>query len=1028
MASPDETGKVEAFIVRWQSPAAESERAYSQTFLGELCDALGVERPGPDTAERYRFEYPVTLAGRAGEDSTGWIDLYRKGAFVLESKQVRREAGGKLRAAEAQASLDLPGLVAAKDRGRRSIATQWDVRMSAARTQAEGYARALPAEHGWPPFVIVCDVAHCFDLYADFSGLGKYRQYPDRKNHRIYLEDLRDAKVRDRLRAVWTDPQTLDPAARSVAVTREVAMRLAAVSKHLEAQGHNRTDVAMFLMRTIFTMFAEDVKLIPEKSFRAMLERCVDNPQSFPHGLQQLWQAMDTGGWAFAIEAHVKRFNGALFADSAVFPLGKEEIGELVEAAKCDWTLVEPSILGAFFEQALTPGERKQLGAHYTPRAYVERLVHATVMEPLSAEWVEVEAAAERLRAEGDTAGARKLVAAFHDRLCQVRVLDPACGTGNFLYVALELMKRLEGEVLEALLNLGATERAEFEAHSVGPHQFLGLELSAQAAAIAELVLWIGYLQWYVRTHTGGITEPILKGFRSIERRDAVLTWDGAPEVAVEGGREVRRNPRIPEWPEADYIVGNPPFIGGKDIRARLGDSYTESLWAAHEDMNDSADFVMYWWNRAADILTRKGTQLKRFGLVTTNSITQTFQRRCIERRLAGRRPVSILYAIPDHPWTKATRDAAAVRIAMTVVAAGEHEGRLLEVTRETGLDTDAPVIEVRETRGRINADLTVGVDVTRAVALTANEGLCSPGVKLHGAGFILKPKEAEHLGLSRRPGLERHIRPYRNGRDLMARPRGVMVIDLHGLPIDEVRDRFPEVYQHLLMTVKPERDTNREDYRREHWWLFGRRNTILRDFLDGLRKDVLARHGDLTLTGLYNVLDRVKAGAALSPADMDVRDRGLVLVLAELHRDLDAAVAEAYGWPADLAEDAILDRLVALNAERAREEREGTVRWLRPDYQIPRFGKPGQRGEQIEADLAAAVQPEQKPWFPADPVGQTAAVLQALWRAEGPVRAADLAATFRQGRKTEGKVEKTLAALARLGHAAKRDEGYTAR
>ncbi len=175
-------------------------------------------------------------------------------------------------------------------------------------------------------------------------------------------------------------------------------------------------------------------------------------------------------------------------------------------------------------------------------------------------------------------------------------------------------------------------------------------------------------------------------------------------------------------------------------------------------------------------------------------------------------------------------------------------------------------------------------------------------------------------------------------------------------------------------------------------------------------------------------MLDRLKAGAALSPADMDVRDRGLVLVLAELHRDLHAAVAEAYGWPADLAEDAILARLVALNAERAREEREGTVRWLRPDYQIPRFGKPGQRGEQIEADLAAAVQPEQKPSFPADPVGQTAAVLQALWRAEGPVRAADLAATFRQGRKTEGKVEKTLAALARLGHAAKRDEGYTAR
>src|ERR1019366_5382721 len=123
---------------------------------------------------------------------------------------------------------------------------------------------------------------------------------------------------------------------------------------------------------------------------------------------------------------------------------------------------------------------------------------------------------------------------------------------------------------------------------------------------------------------------------------------------------------------------------------------------------------------------------------------------------LSAKKPVSLLMAIPDHPWTKATRDAAAVRIAMTVAAAGTHEGRLFEVTKEEGLDTDAPNVELRETRGKINSDLTVGADVTKASALQANAFLCSPGVKLHGDGFIVTPAEAQHLGLGRRPGLEK--------------------------------------------------------------------------------------------------------------------------------------------------------------------------------------------------------------------------------------------------------------------------------
>lgn len=155
------------------------------------------------------------------------------------------------------------------------------------------------------------------------------------------------------------------------------------------------------------------------------------------------------------------------------------------------------------------------------------------------------------------------------------------------------------------------------------------MEINPRAAAIAELVLWIGHLQWHIRTKGGLPSEPILKAFKNIVVRDALLAAN--EELKRDGsGRPVTRpgpdgsqvevyeykDPRQPVWPEAEFIVGNPPFIGGKDIRARQGDDYAKALWAAHPDMNESADFVMYWWDRSADLLSRKGTALWRFGVL----------------------------------------------------------------------------------------------------------------------------------------------------------------------------------------------------------------------------------------------------------------------------------------------------------------------------------------------------------------------------------------------------------------------------
>ncbi|MAA98198.1 MAG: restriction endonuclease subunit M [Stappia sp.] len=1120
---------VEAFIAKWQGQEGGQERANYALFLTELCDVLDETHPDVAGATHanndYVFERAVQEKSRDGATSHKRIDLYKRDCFVLEAKQSRQFGDKKLGDTPALPGLDTPA------RGRRSGANRsWDVLMMNARTQAENYVRLLPASHEPPPFVLVCDVGHCIEVYANFRRDGKaYDQFPDQRSFRIYLEDLRDEKIRARLKAVWSDPMSLDPSRHAARVTREIAERIARVSRALEQDGHPTEEVAMFLMRVLFSMFAEDVGLLPPDSFKEVLTECKEKPEIFPGMMEDLWRAMDEGGFTATIREKVKQFNGAFFKDRRALKLAREEIGELAAAAAHDWKDVEPAIFGTFLEQALDPRERRKLGAHYTPRAYVERLVVATVIDPLQAEWENTLATIERQKSEGRSDAAVKTAQAFHDRLCETLVLDPACGTGNFLYVSLELMKKLEGKVLEVIADLGGQVSLALDRHTVDPHQFLGLEVNKRAAAIAELVLWIGHLQWHFKNQGVAPTEPILRRFHNIRHMDAVLTWDGYPLPQVVDGKEVHPDPRRPEWPKADYIVGNPPFVDGKDIRARMGSPYAEALWKAHSHMNESADFVMYWWDRAAEILLKPKSGLKRFGFVTTNSISQVFQRRVMEPHLSAKKPLSLVLAIPDHPWTKVTRDSAAVRIAMTVAEAGTRDGLLLETVSERGLDTDNPVILFEAKSGRIHSDLTVGVDVTAATELRANEGICSPGVKLHGSGFIVTPDEAQHLGLGRREGLENHIRAYRNGRDLTSRPRGVMVIDLLGLTAEDVRTCFPEIYQHLLVTVKPERDANNRASYRDNWWIFGEPRRDLRppladlpryiatvetskhrvfqflgheilpdnmlvaiglsdgyplgvlssrfhgcwalraggwlgigndprysksrcfdpfpfpdasevqkaeigaiaEELDAHRKRVLADHAHLTLTGLYNVLERLKAGARpddLTDKERVIYDDGLVLILKDLHDRLDVAVAEAYGWPADLPEEEVLARLVALNKERAREEARGLVRWLRPDYQIPRFGSEAEKAE-LELDLgdaplAAPVKAGPKPAFPRKDADQTLAVVWVLMDAEGPLGVDDIAARFRKSKTLRASIEAVLSSLVRMGRASVSDGG----
>ncbi|MBS7544360.1 class I SAM-dependent DNA methyltransferase [Ancylobacter oerskovii] len=1130
------------FIKRWSNLDGGQERANYSLFLSELCDVIGVKRPDPARAAHdfndYVFERRVERKRPDGTNETGRIDLYKRGCFILEAKQSRLR-GGKKAVIEGQADL-----FATTETGPANTAAYGlDHVMVQARRQAERYAASLPADHPYPPFIIACDVGRAIELYADFSGHGRhYAQFPDARQFRIELGQLESPETLELLRSVWEKPQSLDPAQKTAKVTREIAGRLAEISKALEGRGFEARSVAIFLMRCLFTMFVEDVGLMRKKGFTELLTRCLDDSMRFTFEIEDLWRHMDRGDYSPGIGERLLRFNGKLFKNAAALPLTKDEIRLLRDASDADWRDLEPAIFGTLFEQALDPIERKRLGAHYTPRAYVERVVDATIVTPLTEDWISHQSAAERAIRNGSTAAAIREVEDFLRHLASMRVLDPACGTGNFLYVALRRMKQLEGEALKQLQDIGGDEAvARVTGISVKPDQFFGMELNRRAVEIAELVLWIGYIQWHMRTRSTVPPEPVLGSSDHVHGKDALITWSGYPhpqlkrdalgKPVIDGqGNETYAYPNAvsADWPEADFIVGNPPFIGGKDIRGRLGAGYAEALRSAKPQMNPAADFVMYWWDHAAQLLVRKGTRLRRFGFVTTNSITQVFQRRVLERHLAGTSPVSLVLAVPDHPWTKASKDAAAVRIAITVAEAGDRDGVVRIAIREENLDTDEPLIEFAEREGKINPDLTIGVDVTKAKALVANDAICSPGVKLHGDGFIISREKAIELGLGKRPGLNQHIREYRNGRDLTSRPRGVMVIDLFGSTAAEARRDFPEVYQHLLETVRNQRaetfakspTKDAQDYL-DQWWIFGKPRIELRPALEGLpryiatvetmkhrlfqfmelevlpdnmlvviasgeafhlgvlsskvhvtwalrtggrqgvgndprysksrcfdpfpfpdatssararigaiaeeldetRKQVLVEHPDLNLTTLYNVLETVRTGSVLSRKDQDIRSRGRILILRELHDRLDAAVAESYGWHAGINAEQILDSLVRLNEVRAAEERRGFIKWLRPEYQIDKIGPLAHRGDRIQTILATKVKAKKTP-FPTARLDQARVVLDLIARAKAPLSAEEIAATFTSSDKTVAEVCDVLQSLVRLGQAESYDKG----
>ena len=610
------------FIRKWAG-ATLKERSGAQEHFIDLCRLLGEPTPAEadPTGEHYCFE----RGARKDTGGDGWADVWKRHCFAWEYK------------------------------GRRA-------NLDAAFDQLRQYALALEN----PPLLIVSDMAR-FRIRTHWTNSVS-------ETHEFTLEDLADAAVRDKLKWAMSDPERLRPGESRQALTERAAATFARLAQALRERGHGSQAVAHFVNRLVFCMFAEDVGLLPQRMFTRMLRAAMQSPEMFPEHAGKLFGAMRTGGWVGFDPVHW--FNGDLFNDDAALALERDEIGMALAAAALDWSEIDPSILGTLFERGLDPGKRSQLGAHYTDREKVMLIVEPVIVRPWLAEWAtareEIAACLGRAdRARSRAARTRhrrqaeRVLRELLERLRGFTVLDPACGSGNFLYLALHALKDLEHRVQLEAEAMGL-QRAFPE---VGPANVRGIELNAYAAELARVSVWIGEIQWMRRNGFQESRDPILKPLETIECRDAILTAEGEE----------------PEWPAADVVIGNPPFLGGKLLRSGLGGEYVEALRRVYgARLHGEADLVCHWLDKASRMV--EAGAAARAGLVATNSIRGGRSRSVLDRIVAKGR---IFDAWSDEPWVV---DGAAVRVSLVAFEAAGSGGPV----RLNGVGVEA-----------VNADLT---------------------------------------------------------------------------------------------------------------------------------------------------------------------------------------------------------------------------------------------------------------------------------------------------------------------------------
>ena len=895
----------EQFVSKWRDTLFR-ERQGSQPFFEDLCAVAGHPSPSEyGDRDTFAFEMPVSGGRRA--------DAYFAGHFVWEFKSVDRQL----------------------DEGMR---------------QAITYAADLRN----PPLLIVSSF-HTIRIRTNFRD-------KELVVYEIPIRDLGEQENLDLLRTVFFDPDKLEPQRTVQEVTSETSRLFHKIVADMERrpdfdQSRDPERLARYLNQIVFCLFAEDIGLLRNELFTQAVTNLHSRPAVFDDGVRELFDRMASGGrFGFFLVDH---FNGDLFDGADTVELSRDALMYLVEAAKQSWASIEPSIFGTLFERALDASKRSQLGAHYTGASDIDLVVEPVIMAPLRREWEAAEREVSELLAAGKDEAARRRLEEFQERLASVTVLDPACGSGNFLYIALRSLLDLEKRAID----MGALQGWYDLRPTVKPIQMLGLEVNPYAAELARTALWIGYIQWHDANGIQYRQSPILSKMDNIRQTDAILA-DGDTE-----------NPRETDWPAAEFIIGNPPFLGHFPFREQLGDEYVNAVYGLYGSrIPNSSDLCCYWFEKArAQIAEGKS---RRAGLLATQAI-----------RFQSNRPVlarikdtgDIFAAISDQDWVL---DGAAVHTSIVCFDDGSETARALD---------HAPV-------SNINADLTSGADVTQARQLAENANISFMG-DIKVGPFEISAETAQEMLRQSNP----HGKPNRDvvkrwmiGRDINQRSRNMWIVDF-GVDMPEADAALYEApFEYVLANVKPGRDNNRDARFRNYWWLHGRPRIEMRQALAGLPRyigtsmvsrhrmfsyidgDVLpdatiivfARDDDYFFGVLHSRIHEVWAramGTQLREAESGIRytpttcfetfpfpepddaqraavadaaarlnelrqqrlkgDAKITLTglynrrpawLANAHAALDAAVAAAYGWPAALPDAEILERLLALNLERA--------------------------------------------------------------------------------------------------------------
>ncbi|MCD0157736.1 class I SAM-dependent DNA methyltransferase [Deinococcus sp. 6GRE01] len=942
------------FAAKWRAraPTVTEEQAYQEHYA-DVARLVGGPVPGQAGAPHgLTFQAGVS---KVGTTDFGKADVYLPGHFIWEAKRAQKTADTRAK------------------------------KLGEALAQAMLYAYDL----GSPPLIVVTDFVE-IRVHTLFNGTmpRTFRITLDDIEHNQVLEGT-SLRALDVLRFVFHAPAELDPRLTRERMTTEATGQVGAVARAMVKRGHDRPAVAHFMLRVVFAMFAEDIGLLKDRLLTAVLERSVTKPAQSESYLTELFAAMATGGEFWGHD--VTHFNGGLFDARPALLLTVEDATALLEAAKLDWSQVEPAIFGGLFESSLEAEVRGKRGAHFTGVQDIERIVEPVVMVDLLRQWDAVRGEAQVLVATAEAQAAQqeqdgsarkatntrekarlaaaKLVTDFQAHLGAVRVLDPACGSGNFLYVALKRLMDLEALVLAeaGLYGVGSFDLPPI----VHPRQMLGIEIEGFAAELASVTLWIGYIQWN-HTHGGYYQIPVLQTLSNIENRDALLNTDGTEA----------------EWPAATYITGNPPFLGDKVMRDRLGAETTEAIRKVYGDrLPGQSDLVCYWPEKARAMVETGVT--RRAGFVTTNSIRGGKNRVVLERIKASG---DLFTAWPDEPWLQ---DGAAVRVSLFAFDDGSEQTKML----------------AGQAVADINPDLTSHVDVNRAVRLIENAGMSFIGTQKGGAFDIPTALAQQWIKSPNPDGVANAdvLKPWVNGMDLTRRPSGRWIIDFASMSECEAA-RYLLPMEYVLQHVKPVKIQNRRENRARHWWRFDEPAPNLRAGLAGLKRFIgfsrvakhllpvwlpegtlpdsavvsIAREDDFTFGVLASAIHRVWARAQgtylgvgndlrytpstcfetfafphptdeqraeiekwarfvvtmrehLLAQDAKATLTGLyndvvrlrtepdathpVTALVKAHADLDQAVAAAYGWEWPLSEDEVLARLLALNLERSAAE-----------------------------------------------------------------------------------------------------------